>query len=140
MNHRSTVPGFAMLLMLTGCDAGTGIDHDATDVRGTWSFIAEQATPPLDFQGELFITEQRGADFSGRLEVQEKDAQGTIRNRVGVVSGRVIADDAVDFDAFIDAEPRRHVGRIRADSISGNWATTLQLPLTGKFVARRRTP
>jgi hypothetical protein len=126
-----------VLVLLAACDSGTSLDDDAVDVRGTWSYIANQSTPPLDFQGSLSITEQDGASFSGRVELQEKDAQGTIRNRVGVVSGRVIARDAIDFDAFIGLEPRRHVARVAADSMFGSWAESLQLPLTGKFTARR---
>jgi hypothetical protein len=125
------------IALLAACDAGTSLDEDAIDMQGTWSFVATQSTPPLDFQGSLSITEQDGANFSGRIELQEKDAQGTIRNRVGVVSGRIIADDAVDFDAFIGTEPRRHVARVASDSMSGSWAESAQLPLTGKFSARR---
>jgi len=133
------VTSFALiaLVCIAACDSGTSPNESATDVRGTWSYIADQSTPPLDLQGSLSITQQDGANFSGRIELQEKNAQGTIRNRVGVVSGRVIAADAVDFDAFIDEEPRRHVARIRADSMTGSWAESRQLPLTGKFSARR---
>ena len=37
------------------------------------------------------------------------------------MSGRVIGEQDVDFDIMLEGVSRRHVGRIRADTIDGSW-------------------
>jgi hypothetical protein len=124
-------------LLLAGCSSSTGTDGANVDVRGTWTFAATQVAPALEITGELRIERQDGATLSGVLETRERAVDGTIRNRVGSLSGRVVAS-AVDFDVFADAQPRRHVGRVRNDSITGTWAqTSAATPVTGAFTAYR---
>ena len=120
-----------------GCSSSTGNDATTVDVRGTWSFAATQVAPTLEISGELRIERQDGATLSGVLETRERAVDGTIRNRVGTISGRVL-ESAVDFDVFSDAQPRRHVGRVRNDSITGTWAQSSGgTPVTGAFTAHR---
>jgi hypothetical protein len=39
----------------------------------------------------------------------------------GLVSGSESASGVIDFDANVEASPRRHVGQIVADTITGTW-------------------
>ena len=128
------------VVALVACGSETPAGDDSTIVIGTWSYDARQATPAIELTGQLRIERQSNGRIEGELNAQEKDAQGMMRTRVGVVSGRVLADGALDFDVLLQgtATARRHVGRVRGDSITGTWAeTTLGAPLSGPFSARR---
>jgi hypothetical protein len=126
------------LLLCTACDSATDGGSGALEVLGTWTYTGTQSSPPLNIHGTLRIDEQDGVYFSGSVDLTESDVQGTVRNRTGQVSGRVVGGDAVDFDVFIEAAARRHVAALRGDSMSGAWAQSSVVPaITGNFVARK---
>ncbi|MGQ0813262.1 MAG: hypothetical protein ACT4O1_02220 [Gemmatimonadota bacterium] len=128
----------SLLICGAACGSATDAGSDAHDVRGVWSYTAVQASPALNVRGSLRIDQQSGADFSGTAEFRETDVQGTMRDRSGQLSGRVVGGSAVDFDVFIDDAPRRHVASLQADSMLGTWARTgVTPPQTGSFSARR---
>lgn len=125
-------------LLIAACDSTTDAGAAARDVRGVWAYSGSQMSPSLNITGTLQIDQQDGAEFSGSVTFQEADVQGTIRNRTGPLSGRVLGGDAVDFDIFIDQSSRRHVAGVTNDSMSGSWARTgTNPPVTGSFSARR---
>lgn len=127
------------LLICTGCDSATDSGETALQVRGTWTYTSTQSSPALTIEGTVRIDQQNGADFTGSVVLSEKDVQGTIRDRTGQLSGRVVGSSTVDFDVFIDASSRRHVANVTAgDSMSGTWAQTgATPPSTNPFVARK---
>lgn len=130
------VAAAAFLGCLFAC--GSPVEGEAApDVRGTWSYSATQVSPEAELTGTLTVTRQRGVTFEAQLEAQERDAQGNVSTRSGIVSGRTLGEDGIDFDAFLDFGPRRHVGRLRGDSITGTWAEFDGRSLTGTFTARR---
>jgi hypothetical protein len=84
------------------------------------------------------LSEQSGTGFSGRLDVQETDALGVQRARAGAAAGHALDDESVDFDAFLDATPRRHVARIVSDTMSGWWIQPAEgTTIAGTFRAVR---
>jgi hypothetical protein len=127
--------------LLVACSAACSSPLDdgvqGPDVLGTWSYSATQVAPAAELEGTLTVIRQGGSAFDAILEVQERDALGNVRNRSATISGRTIAGDGIDFDAFMEGSARRHVGRVLGDSISGSWAELDTPPLTGTFRARR---
>lgn len=127
----------ALVLALAACSSATDNDIGARSMLGTWSYDAIQSSPSLTVRGTLRIDQQSGAEFSGVATFSETDVQGTIRNRTGQLSGRVIGANAVDFDIFIEESSRRHVAGVHMDSMSGTWARTASNPpVSGSFRAR----
>ena len=129
----------ALFFASAACGSATD-DGDALPVTGTWDYAATQAVPPLNIHGTLRIDRQDGRFFSGSADLAETDLQGTLRNRTGQLAGSMIGGDAVvEFDLFIDAASRRHVGTLsHGDSMSGTWAYSGTIPpVTGSFRARK---
>jgi hypothetical protein len=125
-----------LVCALCACESPTGDDGSAVDVQGDWLYTATQVTPQLNLEGVFGITEQDGASFSGTAAFTEIDAQGTRRTRAGAINGRVVGGDVVDMDVYVDAEIRRHVGRVAADSMTGSWSIS-GTSLNGTFRTRR---
>jgi hypothetical protein len=72
--------------------------------------------------GTLTISRESGASFQGRLDLVGLNPQsGQTRVLGGLVSGSESATNVVDFDADLESSPRRHVGQIVADTITGTW-------------------
>jgi hypothetical protein len=62
------------------------------------------------------------------------------RNLNGSVSGSESGTDVIDFDANLAQEttPRRHVGQIVADTITGTWVSSADGPMaSGTFRVER---
>jgi hypothetical protein len=139
VSAHGTPRAFACALLFLAAACGSPVDGEpAPDLRGTWSYTATQVAPAIELTGTMTVTHQSGVSFDAQLQVQERDAQGNVRTRSGIVSGRTLGDDGVDFDAFLDFGARRHVGRLHGDSITGTWAELDVVSLTGSFQARRR--
>lgn len=128
-----------LALLVAGCGSQTPVGDDSTIVVGRWQYDARQTTPALELSGELRIEEQNNGRIEGELNAQEKDAQGVVRNRAGIINGTMHADGSIDFYLLLQGTARRHVGRVRNDSISGTWVEQVSsgVPLTGPFTARR---
>jgi hypothetical protein len=126
-------------MLLLGCESST-TPGAGVNVVGTWSLTATQISPPLEITGEVLIEHQDGSSVTGEVATLEEAADGTVSPHSGSLAGRVLGD-VVDFDVFIDLEPRRHVGLVRGDSITGSWAqSTGGVPLTGAFILQKVTP
>ena len=128
---------FLACVFLTACsspaDQGPG-----RNILGAWRYTATQSAPTASLSGTFTVTAQSGSVFSGRLEVQETDAAGVQRSRAGAASGRAPASLSVDFDVLLGTVPRRHIARVVADTMDGNWVETAGTSLTtGVFRAVR---
>ena len=72
--------------------------------------------------GTLTISAESGTSFQGRLDLVGVNSQtGQSRVLGGLVSGSESSSSVVDFDANVESTPRRHVGQIVADTITGTW-------------------
>src|SRR5207248_8318078 len=72
--------------------------------------------------GTLTVSRESGSSFQGRLDLVAVNSQtGQSRVLGGLVSGSESGSDVIDFDADVESNPRRHVGQIVADTISGTW-------------------
>jgi hypothetical protein len=91
----------------------------------------------------LVIAEQSGASFQGSLEVTSTiAATGEVRSIAGTVSGSAPADGTIDFDVFLEQQPRRHVGQLVGETISGTWLrlSGQGASASGTFTAHRINP
>lgn len=111
----------ALLLALGACALPSGPVREAADVRGEWTFTAQQAVPAVTIEGTLRIESQDGDLIVGSASWEERDALGVTVLGGGAVTGRVIGESDVDFDILVGATARRHVARLAADTMSGSW-------------------
>jgi hypothetical protein len=119
-----------LIALLIGAGAFTSACLQSTEpqpsllgLNGTWNYVAVQTGPVREnLTGKLTISRESGASFQGQLEVvgvNEQTGQSRVLN--GPVSGAESGVDVIDFDANLEASPRRHVGNIAADVITGTW-------------------
>jgi hypothetical protein len=98
-------------------------------VIGGWNYVATQGSPSAaQLNGALAFSGQTGAEISGTLDVVEIGLGGQQRRLAGPVSGRTVDSTTLDFDMLLGAVARRHVGKVRGDSLTGTWVET---PLEG---------
>lgn len=123
----------ALVLAGAGCArAPTGEGPPRYPLARSWRYTADQGTPDRTHtEGDIALTFQSGLRFDGAVDVVETYATGQGERRTGLLSGRFRDSVNVDFDIRLDAEVRRHVGRIAGDSIAGDWAQ-----VSGTSVAR----
>jgi hypothetical protein len=120
---------FAVVLTLTSCGMlsaclkSTEPQPSLLALAGSWSYTGVQTSPVQEtLTGTLTISRESGTSFQGRLDLVGVNSQ-TGQNRVlgGLVSGSASDTDVIDFDANLEATPRRHVGQIVADTMTGTW-------------------
>ena len=93
--------------------------------------------------GTLDISSESGTSFQGRLDVVSTNSQtGQMTALNGLVSGAESDGNVIDFDASLESTPRRHVGQLVADTISGTWvgSTSGGTTPSGTFRVERQTP
>lgn len=109
--------------LLSACLQSTEPQNSLVQLNGSWSYTGVQTGPVREaLTGTLTISRESGTSFQGRLDLVAVNAQNG-QNRVlgGLVSGSESATDVIDFDADLESTPRRHVGHIVADTITGTW-------------------
>ena len=112
-----------LALLATGCVDSPADEGPARfPLARDWRYSADQQTPDRTrIEGEIQFTFQSGLRFDGAVDVIETDFLGQGERRTGILSGRFRDSLNVDFDLRLEAEVRRHVGRVRGDSIVGDW-------------------
>ncbi|HTD83692.1 MAG TPA: hypothetical protein VK648_07870, partial [Gemmatimonadaceae bacterium] len=92
-------------------------------LNGSWNYTGVQTGPVREtLSGTLTVSRESGSSFQGRLDLVAMNSQtGQSRVLGGLVSGSESGSDVIDFDADVESNPRRHVGQIVADTISGTW-------------------
>ncbi len=127
----------ALLVVVAGCSAAP-TDSDATSVQ--WRYNGTQRMPTLvRIEGALVLTRVSGDRFEGSLDVLRTDALGQVERVRGLVAGRN-RDNTMDFEANLDGNTVRHVGRVVGDSVSGTWLDDSglgSLLVSGDFVLVR---
>src|SRR5512132_2926820 len=114
---------FGGVLFATACLKSTAPLPSLLQLNGSWSYTGLQTSPLREtLSGTLTISRESGTSFQGRLDLVGLNSEtGQSRVLGGLVSGSASGTDVIDFDAGLEATPRRHVGQIVADTISGTW-------------------
>ena len=117
------VATIAWVVLASGCLKSTEPQPSLLQLNGTWSYTGVQTSPIREnLSGTLTISRESGTSFQGRLDLiatNTQTGQSTVLG--GLVSGAESGGDVIDFDADVETTPRRHVGQIVADTISGTW-------------------
>src|SRR6266705_20396 len=113
----------ACATLLSACLKSTEPQPSLLQLNGSWNYTGVQTGPvPETLSGTLTISRESGTSFQGRLDLVGVNSQtGQSRVLGGLVSGSESGSDVIDFDADVETSPRRHVGQIVADTISGTW-------------------
>jgi hypothetical protein len=128
---------------VSACLRSTDPQPSLLKLDGSWTYIGVQTTPVREnLSGTLTISRESGTSFQGRLDVVGTNSQ-TGQNRLlgGLVSGSEQSSNVVDFDAELETAPRRHVGQVVADTITGTWVGSSSdgTMSSGTFRAERKT-
>jgi hypothetical protein len=76
--------------------------------------------------------------FEGTYTLVEQLSSGVNRTLSGSGAGQILNDSIADFDLTVDGADRQHIGILRGDSITGNWAVLdVNQQSSGTFVLRR---
>jgi hypothetical protein len=76
--------------------------------------------------------------FEGTYTILQQLPDGSAQTISGPGAGQVLSDSIADFDLTVSGIERRHIGILRGDSISGDWAVLdAGQTASGKFVLRR---
>jgi hypothetical protein len=129
MRYRQLIPrllvvvGASMALGLSACLKSTEPQPSTLELNGTWKYSAVQiGSIQESLAGTLTISRESGTSFQGRLDIVGTNSQsGQTRLLGGLVSGSESGTNVIDFDAELETTPRRHVGQIVADTITGTW-------------------
>ncbi len=113
----------ACATLLSACLKSTEPQPSLLQLNGSWNYTGVQTGPaPETLSGTLTISRESGTSFQGQLSLQGVNSQtGQTRLLSGIVSGSESGTDVIDFDASLEVTPRRHVGQIVADTITGTW-------------------
>lgn len=111
------------ILVAAACLKSTEPQPSLLQLNGTWSYTGVQTSPVREsLSGTLTISRESGTSFQGRLDVvatNSQSGQSTVLS--GLVSGAESGSNVIDFEANLETTPRRHVGQIVADTMTGNW-------------------
>lgn len=109
--------------LLSACLKSTAPQDSLVRLNGSWIYTGVQTGPVREtLTGTLTISRESGASFQGRLYLVRFNPQSGLSTALeGQVSGSESATNVVDFDADLESSPRRHVGQIVADTITGTW-------------------
>lgn len=132
----------AISLATTACLKSTEPQPSLLQLNGTWNYVGVQTSPTREnLSGTLTISRESGTSFQGRLDLvatNTQSGQSTVLG--GLVSGAESDGSVIDFDADLESTPRRHVGQVVADTISGTWVGTSSggVVATGTFRVERQ--
>ncbi len=116
----------AWIALLSACLQSTAPLPSVLQLNGSWTYTGVQTAPVREnLTGTLTISRESGTSFQGDLALVGVNAQTNMtRTFGGVVSGSAPGANVIDFDANVETPPRRHVGQIVADTITGTWVRT----------------
>jgi len=127
MRSRARAPLAILLIVTSGllsaCLRSTEPQPSSLALNGSWAYTGVQSGPVREtLSGTLVISRESGTSFQGRVDlVGVNGLTGSMRSLNGLVSGSASGTNVIDFDADLEATPRRHVGTIVGDTITGTW-------------------
>jgi hypothetical protein len=109
--------------LLSACLRSTEPQPSSLALNGSWAYTGVQSGPVREtLEGTLVISRESGTSFQGRVDlVGVNGLTGSSRSLNGLVSGSASGTNVIDFDADLETTPRRHVGTIAGDTITGTW-------------------
>jgi hypothetical protein len=129
------------LLSMVACLQPTDTGVSSVSLAGRWQYSATEAgASPRNLNGTLVISQQSGASFQGTLSVSSTNTEtGETQSLAGTVSGSAPKAGAIDFDVSLEQLPRRHVGQLVGETLTGTWLRLSEqgVAATGTFSARR---
>jgi hypothetical protein len=129
--------------VFSSCLRSTEAQPSLLHLSGSWNYSGEQTNPVREvLTGTLEIANESGTSFQGRLDIVGFNSQtGQSRALNGIVSGTEENSSVIDFDADVESTPRRHVGQLVGDTITGTWvgASANGIMSSGTFRAERRS-
>ena len=119
---RVRIFALACAVLLSACLKSTEPQPSLLQLSGSWNYTGVQTGPVREtLTGTLTISRESGTSFQGQLHLVGVNSQTELSRLLdGLVSGSE-SGDVIDFDADLEATPRRHVGQIVADTIAGTW-------------------
>lgn len=132
----------ACVVLLSACLKSTEPQPSLIQLNGSWNYTGIQTVPVREtLSGKLTISRESGTSFQGRLDLVGVNSQTQLQRQLnGLVSGSESGTDVIDFDADLEATPRRHVGQIVADTITGTWISSADgTTSSGTFRVERET-
>ena len=114
------------VVLVSACLKSTEPQPSLINLNGTWHYTGVQTVPVREtLSGTLIISRESGTSFQGQLNLVGVNSQ-TQQQRIlsGSISGSESGSDVIDFDANLETTPRRHVGQIVADTITGTWVSS----------------
>ena len=136
------ISALAFAVVLSACLKSTEPQPSLIQLNGSWNYTGIQTVPVREtLTGTLTISRESGTSFQGHLDLTGVNLQTQMRRLLsGVVSGSESGTDVIDFDADLEATPRRHVGQIVADTITGTWVSSADGTMSsGTFRVERET-
>ena len=127
MRSRARAPLAILLIVTSGllsaCLRSTEPQPSSLALNGSWAYTGVQSGPVREtLSGTLVISRESGTSFQGRVDlVGVNGLTGSMRSLNGLVSGSASGTNVIDFDADLEATPRRHVGTIVGDTVTGTW-------------------
>jgi hypothetical protein len=141
--RRTAIAAAFLVTVMSGCLSSTDPQPSLLALRGTWAYTGVQSGPvPESMTGTLAISTESGIAFQGRLDLVVVNQQtGQTRLLGGLISGTEASTSVIDFDASLEISPRRHVGQLVADTITGTWIGNSPdgTMTTGTFRAERES-
>jgi len=132
-----------LIASMTACLQPTDTGVSSVSLVGRWQYSAVQTgASGGTMSGTLVIGQQSGASFQGSLDVSSTSSEsGEINSVAGTVSGSAPTAGTIDFDAFLEIAPRRHVAKLAGNILTGTWVRLSDTGVTasGTFSARRIT-
>jgi hypothetical protein len=129
--------------LVSACLRSTEPQPSLLGLIGTWNYTGVQSGAASEsLSGTLTVSRESGTSFQGRLDLVGVNNQtGETRVFGGLVSGSESGVGVIDFDADVEAAPRRHVGTMVADTISGTWigSSSTGTMTSGTFRVERET-
>ena len=124
LKARLRVFALACATLLSACLKSTEPQPSLLQLNGSWNYTGVQTAPVREaLSGTLIISRESGTSFQGQLSIIALNSQTQQQRPLsGIVSGAESGTDVIDFDANLEVTPRRHVGQIVADTITGTWA------------------
>jgi len=138
---RVRIFALACAVLLSACLKSTEPQPSLLQLSGSWNYTGVQTGPVREtLTGTLTISRESGTSFQGQLHLVGVNSQTELSRLLdGLVSGSE-SGDVIDFDADLEATPRRHVGQIVADTIAGTWYSSSDGAMSsGTFRVERET-
>jgi hypothetical protein len=113
---------FVCAFFIVACAGSTDPGRPGVPVVGGWSYAGQQVAPgSASLTGAISFSTQSGSKISGSVDFVEIDSRGQQRRVAGPFSGRTVDSTTLDFEVVLGALSRRHVGRVKGDSLTGTW-------------------